>query len=161
MILPQYFHEGGLGSWIPRPRLVYITHGILHYWIHRIAIEIYNTTEQRSREPSLGLVPLWFGHFSVSFFPEVLEDFVNAIDVTNSGLSANPIDYDRPFKRIKVALRLGEDLVGCGGRTSCDETRQTTVWQIGLDRPELVFGGKCGDNLKVERERALGMAWGI
>jgi len=87
-----------------------------------------------------------FANFSVSPFPEVFEDFIDAVDVTRSGLPTDPINHDRPFKRIKVTLRLREDLIGSGRGAPCDEASQAAVRQIGLDGPELVFGGKSGDD---------------
>jgi len=80
-----------------------------------------------SREPSLWLVFFGFMYLSVSPLPEVLENLTDAIDVTHSGLSANPIDYDGPLERIEVTLCLGEDLVGCGRGSPRDKTGYTTM----------------------------------
>ena len=76
-----------------------------------------------SREPSLGLVLLWFIGLSVSLLPEVFEDLVDAIDVTHRGLPADPINYYGPFECTDITLRLGKDLVGSGWGVPCDETR--------------------------------------
>ena len=80
------------------------------------------TSEKGSGEPSLGLVLFRVGNFSVSLFPEVFKDLVDTADVTNNGLSIDPINHYRPLKGIKVTLRLGEDLVGSGRRAPCDKT---------------------------------------
>jgi len=108
---------------VSKPTGQYTTYGTLHYRIHCIVIGVHNTSGNRSGEPSLGLVLLWFTDFSVSLLAEVFKDVADAVDVTYGGLSADPINYHRPLKRIKVTLRLGEDLVGSGRRTPCDKAR--------------------------------------
>jgi len=93
-----------------------VTYNTLHYWTYCIAIHVCNTPGKRSGEPPLGLVLLWLANLSVSLFPEVFKDLIDAVDVTHSGLSADPINHHRPFERVEVTLRLGEDLVGSGMR---------------------------------------------
>lgn len=64
-----------------------------------------------------------FVKLSVSPLAEVLENVIDAANVTHRSLSADPIDYNRPLKCAEITLRLGEDLVGGGRRASCDKTR--------------------------------------
>ena len=99
-----------------------------------------------------------FFDLSVSPLPEGFENLIDALDVTHRSLPADPIDHDRPLERIKITLRLGEDLVCSGRGAPCDKARYASMGQVSLDRPELVLGGETGDDFKVERERALGVA---
>jgi len=99
-----------------------------------------------------------FAGLSISPLPEVFENFIDAVDVTHRGLPADPINYDGPLERIKVTLRLGEDLVGGGRGAPRDKARYAALGEVRLDCPELVLGGKICDDFKVELERAVGMA---
>lgn len=100
-------------------RTVYHTSHAIHY----IFIGIWITLERDSREPPFGLVLFWFAGLSVPLFPEVFENLVNAVDIAHRGFPPNPINYYRPFERIKVAFRLGNELVCRGRGATCDETR--------------------------------------
>jgi len=68
-----------------------------------------------------------FVDLSVPLLPEVFKNLIDTVDVTYRSFPAGPIDHDRPSEHVKVALRLGEDLVGSGGGVPCDETRQTST----------------------------------
>lgn len=106
-----------LVAWILRPTEQCIDIGHL-YWIHYMC----NTVENCSREPSLRLMVFRFFDLSVSPLPEAFENLVDAVDVTHRSLPTDPINYDGPFERVEVTLRLREDLVGSGRGAPCDKT---------------------------------------
>ena len=84
-------------------------------YIHYIIINVCDGSDKHLREPSLGLVLLRFADLSLSLLPKVFEKFIDTVDATHRGFSADPVDYDRPLERIEIVFRLGEDLVGSGG----------------------------------------------
>jgi len=102
-----------------------------------------------------------FVDLSVSPLPEGFENLIDAVDVTNGGLPAGPIDYDRPLERIEVTLCLGEDLVCSDRGAARDKVRYAAMGEVRLDRLELALSGKIGDDFEVEVEWTLGMAWRI
>ena len=66
---------------------------------------------------------LRFGDLSVSPLSEAFENIIDAFDVAHGSLPADPIDHDRPFERIEVALCLGEDLIDGNRGAPRDKTR--------------------------------------
>ena len=88
-----------------------------------LSVGVCNTSGNGLREPSVRVMLLRFADFTITHFPEVFKNIVDAGEVTYGGLATDPINYDGPFKRIKVTVRLGKDLVGSGRRASCDKTR--------------------------------------